>query len=397
MIDLTHIAPPLLAASTGGLWIAYGGFILLVGVLLALDLGVFHRHARTATIREAAGWSVVWVSFGLLFSVFVYAAYDNQWLGLGAQARMFNPAAAHDAGQPLIVTGEVSGGTAALHYLTGYVVEKSLAMDNIFIIAMLFGFFAIPNKYQHRVLFWGIIGAVVMRGLMIGVGGELIMRCQWILIFFGLFLLITALKMVLMSEHSDPTRNPIVRLVKRMYPVTDQFHGQRFFVRIPQSELNASGSRDHPVCDLGSEPVTAPGQKMVWAITPLMLALIMVEMTDLIFAVDSIPAIFAITPDPFIVFTSNIFAILGLRSLYFCLAAAIEKFHYLKPALVLILAFVGIKLLLLSAPPYLDLIGLADRKSIKIDPLISLGVVLTLLGGAVGLSVLRSRKHVAVT
>ncbi len=372
------------------IYLAYGIFILLVLAFLALDLGVFHREAHEVSMKEAAGWSVVWVSLGLAFSGFIYLAYDNQWLGLGEQTRMYNPAAAHDAGAPLIIYGQVSGWTAAVQYLTGYVVEKSLAMDNVFVIAMIFGFFAIPGKYQHRVLFWGIIGALLMRGAMIGIGGELIMAYQWILIVFGLFLLLTALKMLLIKSESDPSKNPIVRLVKRFYPVTNIYHGQKFFVRVEKSEIEASAHlAPGEIRDVGGVVKPDYAKPTVLAITPLFLALIMVEITDLVFAVDSIPAIFAITPDPFIVFTSNIFAILGLRALYFCLAALISKFRYLKPALILILAFVGVKLLLLSLPPYLDVIGMAARKSVKIDPFVSLGVVVGVLVIAIIGSILR--------
>lgn len=379
--------------------LAYCLFIGLVVVFLVLDLGVFHRDAHAVTMKEAATWSVVWVTLGVLFSGFIYLAYENHWMGLGASTRMYNPAAAHDTGAPLIIYGDVSGWTAAVNYLTGYVVEKSLAMDNIFVIAMIFGFFAIPDKYQHRVLFWGIIGAVVMRGAMIGIGGELIMAQQWVLIFFGAFLILTAVKMLLINHQSDPSKNPIVRLVKRFYPVTNIYHGQKFFVRVDKAELEESSHlAPGEVRDVGSKgtlaDVTAQAATgaTVLAITPLFLALIMVEITDLVFAVDSIPAIFAITPDPFIVFTSNIFAILGLRALYFCLAAMIAKFRYLKPALIVILAFVGTKLLLLSVPPYLDVIGLAARKSIKIDPLLSLFIVLAVLGAGVVASIARPGK-----
>lgn len=370
------------------LFIAYAGFILLVIGFLALDLGVFHRQAHEVSMKEAAGWSVVWVTLGLLFSIFIYFGYEYHWLGLGVQTRMYNPQATYDPHAPLIVYGEVTGWTATVQYLTGYVVEKSLAMDNIFVIAMIFGFFAIPNKYQHRVLFWGIIGALVMRGVMIGIGGELIMAYQWILIFFGLFLLITALKMMIVKSESDPSKNPIVRLVKRFYPVTQVYHGQKFFVRVEKSELEEKQPEAGEYKDVGNAKADRT-RPTVLAITPLFLALIMVEITDLVFAVDSIPAIFAITPDPFIVFTSNIFAILGLRALYFCLAALIARFRYLKPALILILGFVGVKLLLLSVPPYLDVVGLTAQKSIKIDPFVSLGVVCGVLGLAVIASILK--------
>lgn len=365
--------------------LAYVLFVLLVLVFLALDLGVFHRQAHAVSMKEAAGWSVVWVTVGVLFAGFIYLAYDQHWMGLGAVTRMYNPAAAHDAGVPLIIYGEVSGATAAVQYLTGYVVEKSLAMDNIFVIAMLFGFLAVPDKYQHRVLFWGILGALLMRGAMIGIGGELIMRYQWVLIIFGLFLLLTAIKMAVLRHESDPAKNPVVRFVKRFYRVTDFYDGQRFFTRRTEAPTY---SKD-PQTGLLKQDPPRPGTLGALAITPLFLALIMVEITDLIFAVDSIPAIFAITPDPFIVFTSNVFAILGLRALYFCLAAMIAKFRYLKPALILILAFVGAKLLLLSVPPYLDVIGLAASKSIKVDPIVSLGIVLTILAAGVIASIAR--------
>ena len=394
---LAQVAGETLAGGESNLRLyAYGGFVLLVLIFLALDLGVFHREAHEVKMKEAISWSVVWLSCGLMFSIVVYFAYENQWLGLGQNTQMFNPAAAHDASQPLIITGEVSGWNAAVQYLTGYVVEKSLAMDNIFVIAIIFGFFAIPAKYQHRVLFWGIIGALLMRGIMIAVGGGLIIRYQWILIVFGLFLLLTALKMVLLKHESDPSKNVIVRLVKKFYPVTNIYHGQKFFVRVDRRELEESARlKPGETRDVGN--VKATDGATVLAITPLFLALIMVEITDLVFAVDSIPAIFAITPDPFIVFTSNIFAILGLRALYFCLAALIAQFRFLKPALILILAFVGVKLQLLSVPPYLDVIGLDSMKSIKIDSFMSLGVVLSVLAAGVVLSlVFPSRATVTV-
>jgi len=380
-----HMLLPLADAGGDTKYIAYAVFILLVVGLLVLDLGVFHREAHEVRMREAVSWSVVWLSLGLAFSIFVCAAYEKHWLGLGLDTRMFNPAAAHDARQPLIIDGEVGGSTAAVQYLTGYVVEKSLAMDNIFVIAMVFSFFAIPNKYQHRVLFWGIAGALVMRGAMIGIGGELIMAYQWILILFGAFLLLTALKMAVIKSESDPSKNPIVRLVTRFYPVTNFFDGQRFLTRRTRPPTY---SPDPRTGKLVQDPPPAGSLSSKRFMTPLLLALIMVEITDLVFAVDSIPAIFAITPDTFIVFTSNIFAILGLRALYFCLAALIAKFRFLKPALIVILAFVGTKLLLLSVPPYLDVIGLADRRSIKIDPFVSLAVVVALLVGATVASVI---------
>lgn len=362
---------------------AYVGFIALVFVFLALDLGVFHRDAHEVSMKEALGWSVVWLTCGVAFTGFVYMAYENHWLGLGLNTPLY------DGGR--IILGEVSGGTAAIQYLTGYVVEKSLAMDNIFVIAMVFGYFAIPRKYQHRVLFWGILGALIMRGGMIFLGAEMIMRYTWILIVFGVFLLLTALKMALVEGENDPGNNPLVKLAKRYFRSVDFLDGQKFFTR---RTLPPVYRLDEKTGLEVMEPAPVGTLSAKSAMTPLFLALIMVEITDLVFAVDSIPAIFAITPDPFIVFTSNIFAILGLRALYFCLAALIAKFRFLKPALILILAFVGVKLLLLAGPPYLDNIGLAstEPKAIKIDPMISLAVVVATLAVATILSILIPAK-----
>jgi tellurite resistance protein TerC len=361
---------------------AYVIFIGIVLGFLALDLGVFHRDAHEVTIKEATIWSVIWLTCGVAFSALVYFSYNNHWLGLGVDTPMYT-----DKG---IEPGLVDGATAAKQYLTGYIVEKSLAMDNIFVIAIIFTYFAIPNKYQHRVLFWGIIGALVMRGAMIAVAGALVSKYMWVLIIFGLFLLVTAAKMALVEGDNDPGKNPIVKLVRKFFPVTTFFDGQKFFTKrtlAPTYSIDAATGKQ-------VQDAPPPGTlSLKWAITPLFLALIMVEITDLVFAVDSIPAIFAITPDPFIVFTSNIFAILGLRSLYFCLAALIAKFRFLKPALILILAFVGVKLLLLSVPPYLDVLGKwigqtwEAQKSIKIDTSISLGAVLVTLALAVILSI----------
>jgi tellurite resistance protein TerC len=365
------------------LW-AYLGFIALVMVFLALDLGVFHREAHEVGMKESVIWSVIWLACGLSFTAFVYCSYEYNWLGLGLDTPIY-------AGGS-IVLGEVAGATAAIQYLTGYIVEKSLAMDNIFVIAMIFGYFAIPGKYQHRVLFWGIIGALIMRGGMIYLGAELIMRYTWILIVFGIFLILTAVKMALIQSHSDPGRNPVVRLAKRFFRTVDFYDGQKFLTRRTVAPAYAEDPKTGRSVQVPAEPRTLSAR---WAITPLFLALIMVEITDLVFAVDSIPAIFAITPDPFIVFTSNIFAILGLRALYFCLAALIARFRFLKPALILILAFVGIKLLLLATPPYLNDIGLSagEIKSIKIDPFVSLIIVLGTLAAATVMSILIPAKE----
>ncbi len=363
---------------------AYVGFITLVMIFLALDLGVFHREAHEVSMKESLVWSAIWLSCGVSFTAFVYYAYELNWLGLGLDTPTYY------GGE--IVLGQVNGMTAAIQYLTGYVVEKSLAMDNIFVIAMVFGYFAIPGKYQHRVLFWGIIGALIMRGGMIYLGAELIMRYTWILIFFGIFLILTAVKMALVESHSDPGKNPIVKLAKKFFRTVDFFDGQKFFTYRTVKPTYIQDPKTGKDVQAPAEAGTLSPRR---AITPLFLALIMVEITDLVFAVDSIPAIFAITPDPFIVFTSNIFAILGLRALYFCLAALISKFRFLKPALILILAFVGIKLLLLATPPYFYDFGLtaAEIKSIKIDPFVSLVVVLGTLAVATVMSILLPVKE----
>jgi tellurite resistance protein TerC len=368
---------------------AYAGFLGLVALFLLLDLGVFHREAHEVSFKEAATWSVVWVTCGLLFAGLVFFAYQNHWLGLGLATAKYNAAAAVAAGGPLIVSGEVLGAEAAKQYLVGYVVEKSLAMDNIFVIALIFAFFAVPAKYQHRVLFWGILGALVMRGGMIFLGAGLIRQHQWILIVFGGFLVLTALKMALIRGNDDPSQNVAVKLAKRLFRTVDFYDGQRFFTR---RTVKPTYSRDPGTGKEVMDPPPAGTLSARWAITPLFLALILVEITDLVFAVDSIPAIFAITPDPFLVFTSNIFAILGLRSLYFCLAALIAKFRFLKPALVLILAFVGVKLLLMSAPPYLPVVGPERGDPIKLDTTVSLLVVLGTLAAATVLSVLLPAK-----
>ncbi len=400
MVQLFAVADPIVLltlaeSATPNLksW-AYAGFIALVVVFLALDLGVFHREAHEVSFREATIWSAIWIACGLGFAGLVYAAYDHHWLGLGLDTPVYNTAlgaGAVAADGPLIVRDTVSGADAARQYLTGYIVEKSLAMDNIFVIAMIFGFFAVPARYQHRVLFWGIIGALVMRGAMIAVGAALIMEFMWILIIFGAFLLLTAVKMALVKSHGSPGDNPVVKLVRRWIPITDFYDGQRFLTRRKDPPTYTTDPSTGKLVHTPPRPGTLGPRRA----TPLLLALIMVEITDLVFAVDSIPAIFAITPDPFIVFTSNIFAILGLRSLYFCLAAMIARFRYLKPALILILAFVGVKLLLLSGPPYIDNIAgvlgftIEPLRPVKISTTTSLIVVLGTLAAAVVASVLR--------
>jgi tellurite resistance protein TerC len=336
------------------IWI-WAGFILFVLLMLALDLGVFHRNAHVVSVREALAWSAVWVSLGLAFGVFVFFGYERQWMGLGLTV---------DA-----VDGRINDGTTAtVKYLTGYIIEKSLSVDNVFVIAMIFAFMAVPRIYQHRVLFWGILGALVMRGVMIAVGAELIARYHWILYVFGVFLLVTAVKMLVIREHSDPAQNLVVRWTKRLLPVTDHFHGEHFLVRAGSARSRKAAAPGVAAQRDAAVERAVPGTLML---TPLALALILVETTDLIFAVDSIPAIFAVTADPFLVFTSNVFAILGLRSLYFALADMIDRFRFLKVSLAMVLAIVGLKMLL--AEPLKAALGPAFNIYLLLVVLIVLG------------------------
>ena len=297
---------------------------------LRWDLGVFNRKAHVVSVREALRWSAFWVALGLSVSVFIYFGYEHQWAGMGRD--------------PDPVDGTINNGyNAALKYLTGYIVEESLSVDNIFVIAMLLSFFRVPAIYQHRVLFWGILGALIMRGAMIGIGATLIARFHWIIYIFGILLIFTAIKMLFMgSEPGDPNKNIIVRLARRFFPITEHFHGEHFLVR-------AGSKASHEAEIPGAREMTDAGLAHVrvgtWMFTPLALALITIETTDVVFAVDSIPAIFAITSDPFLVFTSNVFAVLGLRSLYFALAGMLQKFEYLPTALAVVLAMVGVKML----------------------------------------------------
>jgi tellurite resistance protein TerC len=291
------------------------GFVILILALLALDLGVFHRRDHVIGLRESLKWSLFYIGLALAFNVLIYFLYEHHWLGFGNMPAF-----------PL------SGREAALQFLTGYLIEKSLSLDNIFVISLIFTYFGVPLQYQHRVLFWGIMGALILRGLMIGLGAALLHRFEWIIYVFGGILLITAVRMLLTRhEEIHPDRNPMVRLARRFFPVTSHLDGHNFFTRVD-------------------------GQK---AATPLLLALILVENSDLIFAVDSIPAIFAVTRDPFLVFTSNIFAILGLRALYFVLAGLADRFRYLRYSIVLLLAYVGVKMLLSEVRPIPNLVSLA--------------------------------------
>ena len=302
------------------LWL-WAGFNLFVLGMLAVDLGIFHRQAHAVSMREAGIWSAVWIALALVFNLGV-------WKFLGPQP--------------------------GVEFLTGYLIEKSLSIDNIFVIALLFAYFKVPGEYQHRVLFWGILGALVMRAAFILAGAALLDRFHWIIYLFGGFLVLTGIKMAFAPEHGvEPERNPVVRLVRRLMPVTSDFRGASFFVR--------EGGRR--------------------AATPLFLVLVMVEFTDLVFAVDSIPAIFAVTRDPFLVYTSNVFAILGLRSLYFLLAGVMHKFEYLKLGLAAILVFVGAKMALVDW--------------VKVPTVLSLGVIAAILALAVAASLLKARRVAA--
>jgi tellurite resistance protein TerC len=318
----------------------YAGFVALVLILLALDLGVFHRKAHVVSVKEALGWSAFWIALGVAFSVFIYFGYDRHWLGLGLTPDLMSADPRAEEGVGLVYN---DGSSAAVKYVTGYLVEKSLAVDNIFVIAMLFAFFAVPAMYQHRVLFWGIAGALVMRGAMIAVGAQLIQRFTWVIYVFALFLIATGIKMLLLkTDETDPNRNAVVRLTRRLFPVSERFHGQHFFVRAGSMASHEAPTPGAPVEVDRIVDAARPGTLLA---TPLFLALVMVEFTDVIFAVDSIPAIFAITADPYLVFTSNVFAILGLRSLYFALAGMIDTFRYLKVALAFVLIVVGAKMM----------------------------------------------------
>ena len=284
---------------------AWLGFLGFVGALLALDLGVFNKKAHAPSMKEALLFTGGVMVLAIMFTALVWVGYHNHWLGLGNHL---------DA-----VDGRVNDGRlAAVKFLTGYVIELSLSMDNVFVIALIFQHLRIPTHLQHRVLFWGILGALAMRGAMIGVGAALVARYHWVLYLFGAFLVYTGIRMLLTTGEEDaPGATWVMRRLRRTFPITEDFHGSHFTVK-----LNGR----------------------MW-LTPLAVALVLVETTDLIFAVDSIPAIFAITADPFLVFTSNVFAILCLRSLYFGLAGLIERFKYLKVSLSVILALVGVKML----------------------------------------------------
>jgi len=349
----------------------YAGFILFVVTMLVLDLGVFHRKAHVVSIKEALGWSAFWISLALCFTFFIYFAYDQHWLHLGL---ILDPL----SGQWIPALDPVdmqpnTGSLAAVKYITGYLIEESLSMDNLFVIAMILGFFNVPAVLQHRVLFWGILGALVLRGVMIAVGATLVAKFHWVLYLFGAFLIITGVKMLLTKEsEEDLEGNLIVRLVRRFFPVSTRLYGQHFMVRAGTDEAA------HPDGG-GEDPIMAKVARGAMVLTPLALALAVVEAADVVFAVDSIPAIFAITADPFIVFTSNIFAILGLRSLFFALAGMLRSFRYLKVSLSLVLVLVGAKML--TAHWLREILGQHFN-------LVLLGAVVLILAGGVVASLL---------
>jgi tellurite resistance protein TerC len=308
-------------------WLTFVGVVV---ALLAFDLGVLHKDDKEIGVRESLLLSAGYISAALIFGAWV-------WWYLGAQSGM--------------------------DYYTGFMIEKSLSMDNVFVIALIFSFFAIPRQYQHRVLFWGILGVIVLRAIMIGLGATLVSQFSWVLYLFGAFLIFTGIKMWIIADHvPDIANNPLLKFLKRHMRVTDGLRGNAFWV---------------------NEPDPATG-KVVRFVTPLFLALVLVEFVDLVFAVDSVPAIFAITTDPFIVYTSNIFAILGLRALYFALAAMIHRFKYLKYALALVLVFIGSKIFLVG------IIG-------KIPAVISLSVTFGLIAGGVLVSLWKTRGAPAAT
>jgi len=295
------------------------GFHLFVFIMLALDLGVFHKHTHIVPVKEAIVWSVVWISLALLFNLFVFFEF---------------------------------GKTRALEFLTGYVIEYSLSVDNIFVFILIFSYFAVNNQYQHKILFWGILGALIMRGVFIFTGIALINRFQWIVIIFGGFLVLTGVKMLFQKEAEvDPEKNPVVKFFRKFLPVTKSLHGDKLFFR--------------------------QGRKLY--ATPLFLVLLIIESSDLIFAVDSIPAILAISKNTFIVYTSNIFAILGLRSLYFAIAGIMGYFRYLKVGLAFVLTFVGMKML-------------ASYFHFEIPILLSLGIIISILMASILSSVFIKRE-----
>lgn len=313
-------------------WTAFMGIVM---ALLVFDLGVLHRDDHVIEVKESLWLSSAYIGIGLAFGSWV-------WWYFGAESGM--------------------------QYLTGFMVEKTLAMDNVFVIAMIFAFFAVPPKYQHCVLFWGVLGVIALRAIMIGLGTALVTQFSWVLYLFGAFLILTGIKMLVLTQHEfDIKNNFVLRLMRNHLRITDEIHGNRFWVRLPAPHVK------------GGPPSTQPDARLVWWATPLFLSLVLIEFVDVIFAVDSVPAIFAITQDPFIVYTSNIFAILGLRALYFALAAMIARFYYLKYALAVVLIFIGGKIMTVN------IFG-------KMPAWISLSVTFGLLLGGVLYSIYKTRS-----
>jgi tellurite resistance protein TerC len=327
-------------------WLAFLGAVLAI---LAFDLGVLHKEAHEIDVKESLWMSALYIGLGLLWAVavwFIYYEYGGD--------KAIDPQIAS------LPTPEAKAWEATKLYLTGYLVEKALAMDNVFVISMIFTYFAVPRIYQHRVLFWGILGVIVLRAIMIGLGAALVMNFSWILYVFAVILIATGVKMLMsIDDEPDIANNRVLAFLKGRMRLTNEMHGERFFVK----QADASG-------------------KLLWFATPLFLCLVLVEIADVVFAIDSVPAIFAITPDPFIVYTSNIFAILGLRALYFALAAMVHRFHYLKYALAFVLIFIGSKIFVGD--------WLFDG---KVPAEISLGVTFGLLVGGVVYSLWKSRDQ----
>jgi TerC family integral membrane protein len=322
-------------------WWLYGLFTAAVLGLLALDLGLLHRTPRPVGFREAAGWTAGWIALGLAFNV---ALYFYAIHALGADARLARPG--FDA--------EAAAWQTSLEFLTGYLIEYALSVDNIFVFVLVLGYFSVPPAYQHRVLFYGILGALLFRAVFIALGSVLL-HVHWVLYVFGAFLILTGVKLAMSSgTEVHPERNLLLRLMRRFVPITRQFHGQRFFVR--------EGGRLHA--------------------TPLLVALVALEATDIVFAIDSVPAIYGITREPFIVFTSNIFAILGLRSLYFLLGGAVEKFHLLRYGLAAVLVFVGLKM-----------VWLDEWYGGKFPISLSLAIIASVIGTTIALSLLTPRRE----
>ncbi|MCI0746348.1 MAG: TerC family protein [Verrucomicrobia subdivision 3 bacterium] len=320
------------------------GFVVCVVTFLALDLGVFHRKARVVRFKEAIAWTTLWFSLAMAFAA-----------GLVP----------------------MRGKEEAMEFLTGYLIELSLSMDNVFVIALIFAYFRVPSEYQHRVLFWGILGALVMRGVMIGAGAALVERFHWMLYVFGAFLVYSGVKMLFVDEEGvHPEKNPFIKLARRFLPVSHEFDGQRFLTVTRTHTTSVAYAEAGGQSSLAANVVEV-GQR---ALTPLALVLVMVETTDLVFALDSIPAIFGITTKKFIVFTSNVFAILGLRSLYFVLAGAIEYFRYLKYGLSIVLIFIGVKML-------------AEIWNVKLSTTFSLGVVAGIIVASIVFSIVAARHE----